>query len=97
MGTKDEGKEQVKRLIGKGLAEVGNLANYFSTSHAYLEADNGADARSYLDMVETDSKRPEDFIGSPANVHNYHRFEAKLLNKLAERMRWSRTAPTRCC
>ena len=83
LGTKDEGKEQVKRLIGKGLAEVGNLANYFSTSHAYLEADNGADARSYLDMVETDSKRPEDFIGSPAHVHNYHRFEAKLLSKLA--------------
>ena len=84
LGTKDEGKEQVKRLIGKGLAEVGNLANYFSTSHAYLQADNGADASSYLDMVEKPTaSTPRISSASPANVHNYHRFEAKLLSKLA--------------
>ncbi len=83
LGKQQEGKDQFKRLMAKGLPEVGNLANYFSASHAYLEADNGADARSYLDMVETDGKRPETFIGNPARVHNYHRFEAKLLNKLA--------------
>ena len=83
LGKEQEGKDQFKRLIAKGLPEVSNLANYFSASHAYLEADNGADARSYLDMVETDGKRPETFIGNPARVHNYHRFEAKLLDKLA--------------
>jgi hypothetical protein len=83
LGTKDEGKAQFKRLIAKGLPEVNNLADYFSKSHAYLEADDGADASSYLDMVEKDSTRPETFIGSPARVHNYHRFEAKLLAQLA--------------
>ena len=83
LGTKDEGKAQFKRLIAKGLPEVNNLADYFSKSHAYLEADDGADASSYLDMVEKDATRPEAFIGSPALVHNYHRFEAKLLTQLA--------------
>ena len=81
--TTDDGKAQLKRLMDKGLVEVGNFAGYFSKSGAYLQADNGADARSYLDMIEKDSKRPDTFIGHPGRVHNYHRFEARLLTQLA--------------
>ena len=83
LGTTDYGKANMRRLIAKGLAEAENLASYFATSHAYLEADDGADVGSYLDMVEKDASRPESFIGHPARVHNYHRFEARMLTKLA--------------
>ena len=83
LGTKDEGKAQMANLVAKGLAEVSRFAAYFGASHAYLEADNGADVGAYLDMIVKDAKYPDEFIGHPARVHNYHRFETKMLEKLA--------------
>jgi hypothetical protein len=83
LGTNDEGKAQLKRLMAKGLPEVGVFADYFSKSHAYLEADNGADLGAYIDMVEKDSTHPDTFLGKPARIHNYHGFEAKMFTQLA--------------
>lgn len=83
MGESEEGKAQFPNLVGKGLAEVTRFGSYFKRSGAYLEAKNGADVDSYVRMIDEDSKHPDEFIGKPPGVINYHRFPADMLKTLA--------------
>ncbi len=83
MGTKDEGKAEFPELVGKGMGEVERFASYFRRSGAFLEADNGADAYSYREMVDKDGKHPDEFIGKLPGVKNFHRFHAEMLTQLA--------------
>ncbi len=80
MGTKDSGKQQFPRLVASG--EVERFARYFRRSGAYLEAENGRDVKSYLDMVDRDTTHPDEFVGKLPRIRNYHRFLAPMLTTL---------------
>ncbi|MGD9932312.1 MAG: SH3 domain-containing protein [Dehalococcoidia bacterium] len=71
---------QLEDLVAKG--EVANFANYVKRSGAYIEAENGMDVISYLEMVVSDGKNPATYIGKLPRIRNYHRFEAAMLDVL---------------
>lgn len=79
MGSTDYGRTSFRDLQASG--EVAAFADYFGTSGAYLEAENGMDVDSYL-LGAAESPRPEAFVGTLPHVRNYHRFQAALLNQL---------------
>ncbi len=80
MGTTQEGKDQFPALVTAG--EIDNFVTYFRRSKASLEATNGMDVVSYLEMVTTDGVNPVSFVGRLPHVLNYHRFQAPLLEQL---------------
>jgi hypothetical protein len=80
MGETDEGKHQFAALLASG--HVGALAAYWQRAHPALEANNGADIRSYLLMRDTDSKDPASYVGRLPYVRSYHRFLAEMLDAL---------------
>jgi hypothetical protein len=80
MGSTDAGKLEFPRLVSAG--EVDNFVAYIRASNAFLEAENGADIRSYLDMVITDGVNPISFVGRLPHVRNYHRFLPPMLETL---------------
>ena len=80
MGTADAGKAEFPRLVSAG--EIDNFAAYIRASRASLEAENGADVASYLEMVTTDGVNPGSFVGRLPHVRNYHRFLAPMLTTL---------------
>lgn len=80
MGTTAEGKAQFPALVGA--AQIDAFAAYAKRSGAFLEAENGADVASYLDMVNVDGADPASFIGRLPRVRNYHRFLAPMLEHL---------------
>ncbi len=79
MGSTESGKTWFGRLQTSGQAAA--FADYFATSGAYLEADNGWDVKSYIEGA-TDPTRPEGYVGKLPHVRNYHRFQAALLDQL---------------
>ncbi|WP_438854749.1 SH3 domain-containing protein [Agromyces sp. M3QZ16-3] len=76
LGAKDAAKAELKLLADSGKAA--DLASYFRRAHAYLEADNGRDSRSYREW----GADPADYIGKVADVRNLHRFQQALLDRL---------------
>jgi hypothetical protein len=80
MGEKDEGKAKFPALVAAKEADL--FVDYAKKGRPFLEADNGADVQSYLDMVAKDSQHPQSFVGRLPHVHNYHRFLAPMLDTL---------------
>lgn len=81
MGKKEDGRKEMANLITEG--EVEQFGNYVRRAGAYLEAEDGFDTYSYLEMVKVDGRHPADFIGRPRLIRNYHRFLAPMLDTLA--------------
>ena len=82
MGETEKGRTQLAELLDKG--EVDRFGRYVARSGAYLEADSGRDIRSYLEMIEFEKKHPDEYIGKLPKVHNYHRFNAPMLDRLMQ-------------
>lgn len=78
MGT-PPANDQFLRLITDG--QVANFANYVRRGRPALEAPDGADVRSYLDMVASGTQ-PESFIGNVPHIRNFHRFLPGMLNTI---------------
>lgn len=76
LGQTDEAKDELKTLADSGKAA--DLALYFRRAHAYLEAENGWDSRSYREW----GADPAAYIGRVADVRNLHRFQQGLLDQL---------------
>ncbi len=74
-------KDQLTRLIDKKW--IDDLVSYIQNCHASIEANNGRDFESYIEMRQ-ETTNPSDYKGKLANVKNFHRFEPDALNKLVE-------------
>ena len=75
-----EGADQLGELIDSG--HLDDFVAYCRGCHPLLEADNGAEIRSYL-ALRTEGADPRDYRGRIPDVRNFHRFEKALLDALA--------------
>jgi hypothetical protein len=83
MGEEEAGRQMLAALIDAG--EVERFGRYVARSGAYLEAPDGTDQQSYLDMVQLPPKKhPDEYIGKLRRVHNYHRFLPGMLDTLID-------------
>ena len=80
MGKNDKAKAAFANLVST--SHVDDFADYHAKAHPALEADDGSDTTSYLAMHSAEATDPASFVGTLPHVHNYHRFEADLLNAL---------------
>jgi uncharacterized protein YgiM (DUF1202 family) len=82
-----EGDDQLGQLIDSG--HLDDFISYCRTSDPLLEADNGAEIRSYL-LLRAEGADPRTYRGRLPDVRNIHRFEKDLLDALARNLRYTR-------
>jgi hypothetical protein len=72
-------KGQLSKLISKKY--IDEFVSYIKTCGASIEANNGRDFESYLEMRD-ESVNPSSYKGKLAHVKNFHRFEPDALKQL---------------
>jgi len=72
--------DQLGLLMDSGFLD--DFVNYCKTCDPLLEADNGKEIASYLDLRKGETTDPVGFLADLPEVRNYHRFEKAALTRL---------------